>query len=181
MRGAPDHLVSDLTDALHAEDEARTALAAAKKAHRNAVARTTSVVRELRSAGVPTATIAGAAARAWGLTPSVTNRKKIAARLRTRLTRDGVTRRHKDLAASSPQATAPALQSVREREEKENADMSQMLVKRVTTTETFLAEPDDEADDGAVGDLDDVDGVDDYDEDAERKPRRRPAPRPRRR
>ena len=178
---APPELVSDLTEALHAEAEARSALAAARERHRHAVAKTTAAVKELRSAGIPATAIACMVARAWGLTPSVSNRTRIAARLRQRVARDGVTQRHGDLAAASPEASVTSLQSVQEREETETTDMSQMLVKRVTTTETFLAEPDDEADDGAVGDLDDVDGVDDYDEDAERKPRRRPAPRPRRR
>ena len=133
-------------------------------------------MRELRSAGVPTATIAGAAARAWGLTPSVTNRKKIAARLRTRLTRDGVTRRNEEVSASSPDSSTPGLQSVRDREQKEN-DMAERLVKRIT--ETYIVVPDDEADDGPVGELDDVGDYEDEEE--ERKPRRRPAPRPRRR
>ncbi len=61
-------------------------------------------------------------------------------------------------------------------EEKEN-DMAERLVKRVT--ETYVVVPDDEADDGPIGELDDVSDYEDEEE--ERKPRRRPAPRPRRR
>jgi len=175
VRGAPPELVSDLTEALRAEAEASAALAAAKESHQRTVARTTSAVRELRRAGVPVTAIACMVARAWGLTPSVPNRKKIAGRLRTRLARDGMTRRNAEVFASSPEASAPGLQSIREEEE---STMSQTLVKRVTTTETFLTEPDDEtAEDGAVGDLDDVDEYDDE----ERRPRRKPAPRSRRR
>jgi len=176
MRGAPPELVSDLTEALRAEAEASTALAAAKESHQRTAARTTSAVRELRRAGVPVTAIACMVARAWGLTPSVPNRKKIAGRLRTRLARDGMTRRNAEVFASSPEGSAPGLQSMRE--EEESTDMSQTLVKRVTTTETFLTEPDDEAaEDGAVGDLDEVDD----NEDEDRRLRRKPAPRSRRR
>jgi hypothetical protein len=154
---APSDLLTQLGAAIHEER-------ASRKAAQEASSRQDQLLQQLRAERVPYTAIAHHIAKAEGLTPSVQERKRIAQKLRQR-----VTRRHSSLGATGSHETAAPLSLAHHT--KEQIAMPK-LIKRVTTEE-FIADEDETLDGlDETGDDEQDEGGEDEEEEEER-PRRR--------